>query len=89
MCYHCYDHWSHQKQRYEKQLGAWNDFLDYRKTWRAPEKFAKYESSVLGIIDEFDLGWKLELQRDRQTKLDEWREFYTHWMRRIRHCRRR
>ncbi|KAF2185940.1 hypothetical protein K469DRAFT_707616 [Zopfia rhizophila CBS 207.26] len=40
------------------------------------KKFNKYKEAVHNYREEKGIDWAVELQLDRQTKLDEWREYY-------------
>jgi hypothetical protein len=83
-CLHCANHWEAEAGRATAELESWIKFLDYRQRMRTPSKFASYKSHILKYLREESIAWAFELQLDRQSKLDEWREYYLYhlsWLR--------
>ena len=75
--YHVSDHWNGEDGRTEGELKRWLDFrwhqFKMREDWN---KFNEYKDAVHKHRQAKEIDWTVELQLDRQTKLDEWREYY-------------
>ena len=68
--YHVRDHWSREVGLVERELKRWLDFRWHQFTMRKDSKiFRKYKEIIR-------INGVIELRLDRQTKLDEWREYY-------------
>ncbi|KAF2181220.1 hypothetical protein K469DRAFT_692103 [Zopfia rhizophila CBS 207.26] len=75
--YHVSDHWGGENGRMGDETTRWLDFRWYQFKMREdPERFDKYKAAVHKHRQEKGIDWAVELQLDRQTKLDEWREYY-------------
>jgi hypothetical protein len=56
---------------------------------RTAERFESYKSHILKHFQRESISWTIELQLERQTKLDEWREYYLYHLSRLRSIERR
>ncbi|KAF2178440.1 hypothetical protein K469DRAFT_803217 [Zopfia rhizophila CBS 207.26] len=75
--YHVSDHWHREAGRIEREMKRWLDFRWQQFKMREnSKKFNKYKEAVHNYREEKGIDWAVELQLDRQTKLDEWREYY-------------
>jgi hypothetical protein len=77
--YHVSDHWTGEQNRAYKELDRWENFRKYQQRVReSPDKFNKYieEVRIYQQGDRIEWTVKLQLQPERQTKLDEWKEYY-------------
>lgn len=75
--YHVSDHWSREAGKFERELNRWLDFrwLQFKK--REDSKVSdKYQEAIHKYQGKNRIGWVVELQLDRQTKTDEWKEYY-------------
>jgi hypothetical protein len=88
-CDHCAHHWELESVRAMAELEGWKSFLTYRGTARTPAKVKSYRSHILKSLRRENISWTIELQLDRQTKLDEWREYYLYHLNRLRYMERR
>jgi hypothetical protein len=80
--YHVSDHWSIEGKRVEDDYHRWVKFRKYQDHVRIPKLFGKYIESVRKFLCDERIEWSVQLDRERQTKLDEWKEFYIHERRR-------
>jgi hypothetical protein len=85
---HVLHHWWQEGGRCYAELCRWEKFIEYQKSVRKDlETFLKYVDDVSwyqqrrGI--EESLHPHLELQPDRQTKLNEWKEYYLYEHRKL------
>ncbi|KAF2834207.1 hypothetical protein M501DRAFT_990484 [Patellaria atrata CBS 101060] len=75
--YHAPDHWNGELWRTRDELTLWLDFRWHQFKKREDSKiFNKYKEAVHRYQQEKGTDWVVELQLNRQTKLDEWREYY-------------
>jgi hypothetical protein len=75
--YHIPDHWNAESRRIKSELTRWLDFRWHQFNMRKDLKtFDLYKKNVGEHWIKNGLGGRLQLQLDRQTKLDEWREYY-------------
>lgn len=75
--YHVSDHWHRESGLIERELKRWLDFRWHQFRMRESSKmFNRYEEAVHKYRQEKGIDWTVELQLDRQTKLEEWREYY-------------
>ncbi|KAF2259155.1 hypothetical protein CC78DRAFT_83114 [Lojkania enalia] len=75
--YHVPDHWNGELWRTRDELTRWLDFRWHQFRKRGdPKIFNKYKEAVHKHRQVKDIGWAAELQLGRQTKLDEWWEYY-------------
>ncbi|KAF2241936.1 hypothetical protein BU26DRAFT_162013 [Trematosphaeria pertusa] len=75
--YHVRDHWGREHGRLRDEIARWVDFRWHQFKKREDSKiFNKYKEAVHGYQQNKGIDWDVELQLDRQTKLDEWREYY-------------
>ena len=77
--YHIVD----QDDRMDYELGLWEDFREYQKGVRRPEEFEKYVENVREHRQDTGIEWDVELREERQTKLDEWKEYYLYELRQL------
>ncbi len=75
--YHVSDRWYTEAGRIERELKRWLDFRWHQFETRVDSKgFHKYTVAFHKHQEENGLHCAVELQLGRQTKLDEWREYY-------------
>lgn len=75
--YYVSDHWHGEAGRIGEETQRWLDFRWHQFKMREDsQKFNKYEEAVRKHRQEMSMDWAVELQLSRQTKLDEWREYY-------------
>ncbi|RYN56248.1 hypothetical protein AA0117_g13255 [Alternaria alternata] len=75
--YHVSDHWSREAGKFERELNRWLDFRWRQFKVRENSKvFNKYKEAIHAYQEKKEIGWVVELQLDRQTKSDEWKEYY-------------
>ncbi|KAF2191255.1 hypothetical protein K469DRAFT_367718 [Zopfia rhizophila CBS 207.26] len=75
--YYISDHWHREAGQIEREMKRWLDFRWQQFKMREnSKKFNKYKEAVHNYREEKGIDWAVELQLDRQTKLDEWREYY-------------
>ena len=82
--YHVSDHWHGESIHIGDELNRWLDFRWHQFKMRENSAtFSKYTAAVRKNLEQKGLDWAIELQLGRQTKLDEWREYYIceHWNR--------
>jgi hypothetical protein len=88
-CDHCANHWDVEINRAMAELEAWTSFFRYRASARKPAKLESYKSYIHKHLRTEGFSWTIELQLERQTKLDEWREYYLYHLSRLRSAERR
>jgi len=86
-CSHCYKHWQSQYLALLPELQAWDAFRRFRQQSRAPDRFTQYKERVIQQMRQQHMSF--ELEEKLQTPLDQWKEFYAYWLRRISGARRR
>lgn len=77
--WHGADHWNGEDIRTTAELTRWKDFRKHQKRVRKnSEIFSKYEENVQKFQDETNISWAVGLQKEweRQSKMDEWKEYY-------------
>lgn len=73
--YHVSDHWYREAGLIERELERWLNFRWWQFKEREDSKvFDEYKEIIHKYQEK--KGWAVELQLGRQTKLDEWREYY-------------
>ena len=77
---HVSHHWVTEWRRTHSELERWNHFRRYQEfTRRNTDEFDRYSLGVLLYCQEqkgIPSNLKLERERERQTKLYEWKEYY-------------
>lgn len=75
--YHVSDDWHEEAERTERELEQGLDFRWHQFEMRKDSKiFNKYKEAIDNHREKKGINFGVELQLDRQTKLDEWREYY-------------
>ncbi|KAF2004351.1 hypothetical protein P154DRAFT_616917 [Amniculicola lignicola CBS 123094] len=75
--YHVRDHWGREVGRLRDETARWLDFRWHQfKMRESLVTFMKYKQAVHRYRQKKRISWAVELQLDRQTKLDEWGEYY-------------
>ncbi|KAL5436036.1 hypothetical protein PMIN06_010957 [Paraphaeosphaeria minitans] len=80
--YHVSDHWHGEAVQIEDELTRWLDFRWRQFKVREDSKvFNKFKEATHKYQEKQGIDRAVELQLDRQTKLDEWWEYYIyeHW----------
>jgi len=77
---HISHHWVTEWRRTHSELERWKHFRRYQELKRRnTDEFDRYSLGILLYCQEQkDIQWNLKLEREpeRQTKLDEWKEYY-------------
>jgi hypothetical protein len=70
--YHDSDHWRGENGQMRDEVTRWTDFRWHQYKMREhPKTFNKYKEAFFKYLQEKRIDWAIELQLDRQTKLDE------------------
>jgi hypothetical protein len=75
--YHVSDHWGRKVERAEMELDRWMQFRWHQfKAQRNLAERTRYIQAVHSYKEEQGLVWVSELSISRQTKVDEWKEYF-------------
>ena len=71
------NYWYSESERHRHEIDRWLDFRWDQYTLRKdPKTFNRLGKSALKYLRDKGMDWSVEFKLDRQTKLDEWKEYY-------------